>query len=94
MGISRQESWDGLPFPTPGDLPYPGIKPTFLLFLVLAGRFFAMNEITNTILPIKLHVEETYRDIYEEKFNLFKVYELFFHIARISEMPKYYKSKY
>ena len=27
MGSSRQEYWSGLPFPSPGDLPYPGIKP-------------------------------------------------------------------
>ena len=39
----RQEYWSGLPFPTPGDLPEPGVK---LMFLVspasptLAGRFF------------------------------------------------------
>ena len=26
MGFSRQESWSGLPFPSPGDLPNPGIK--------------------------------------------------------------------
>ena len=26
MGFSRQESWSGLPFPPPGDLPSPGIK--------------------------------------------------------------------
>ena len=26
-GISRQEYWSGLPFPPPGDLPNPGIKP-------------------------------------------------------------------
>ena len=26
-GVSRQESWSGLPFPSPGDLPDPGIKP-------------------------------------------------------------------
>ena len=26
-GISRQEHWDGLPFPSPGDLLYPEIKP-------------------------------------------------------------------
>ena len=25
--FSRQEYWSGLPFPSPGDLPYPGIKP-------------------------------------------------------------------
>jgi len=27
MGLYRQESWSGLPFPYPGDLPDPGIKP-------------------------------------------------------------------
>ena len=26
MGFSRQEYWSGLPFPSPGDLPDPGIK--------------------------------------------------------------------
>ena len=26
-GISRQEYWSGLPFPSPVDLPNPGIKP-------------------------------------------------------------------
>ena len=26
-GFSRQEYWNGLPFPSPGDLPNPGIKP-------------------------------------------------------------------
>ena len=27
MGFSRQEYWSGLPFPSPGDLPNPRIKP-------------------------------------------------------------------
>ena len=30
MGLSRQEYWNGLPFPPPGDLPDPGIKPALL----------------------------------------------------------------
>jgi len=29
MRFSRQECWSGLPFPSPGDLPDPGIEPTF-----------------------------------------------------------------
>ena len=28
MGLPRQEHWGGLPFPSPGDLPDPGIEPT------------------------------------------------------------------
>ena len=27
MGFFRQEYWSGLPFPSPGDLPDPGIEP-------------------------------------------------------------------
>ena len=27
-GLSKQEYWSGLPFPSPGDLPDPGIEPT------------------------------------------------------------------
>ena len=37
MGFPRQEYWSGLPFPSPGDLPNPGIKPMSPEF---AGRFF------------------------------------------------------
>ena len=36
-GFSRQEYWIGLPFPSPGDLPNPGIKPTSP---IVAGGFF------------------------------------------------------
>ena len=37
MEFSRQEYWIGLPFPTPVDLPDPGIEP---MPPALAGRFF------------------------------------------------------
>ena len=33
MRFSQQEYWSGVPFPTPGDLPDPGIKCTFLSLL-------------------------------------------------------------
>ena len=29
MAFSRQEYWNGLPFPSPGDIADPGIKPRF-----------------------------------------------------------------
>ena len=41
MQFSRQEYWSGLPFPTPGDHPDPGIEPTYPVSPVLAGGFFA-----------------------------------------------------
>ena len=37
MGFPRQEYWSELLFPSPGDLPNPGIKP---VSPALAGRFF------------------------------------------------------
>ena len=40
MEFSRQEYWSGLPFPTPGDLPDPGMEPTSPLSSTLAGGFF------------------------------------------------------
>ena len=40
MGFPRQEYWSRLPFPTPGDLPDPGIKPVSLVLPTLAGGFF------------------------------------------------------
>ena len=40
MVFSRQEYWSGLPFPPPGDLLNPGIKPRSSAYPALAGRFF------------------------------------------------------
>ena len=37
LGFPRQEYYSGLPFPSPGDLPEPGIEP---MFPALAGGFF------------------------------------------------------
>ena len=37
QGFPRQEHWSGLPFPSPGDLPNPGMEP---MPPVLAGGFF------------------------------------------------------
>ena len=37
MGFSRQEYWSGLLFPSPGNLPNPGIKPRSPAW---AGKFF------------------------------------------------------
>ena len=48
LGFSRQEYWSGLPFPPPGDLPDPGIKPTSLVPSALAGRFFATEPLGKT----------------------------------------------
>ena len=43
MGLPRQNYWNGLPFPPPGDLPDPGIEPSSLMSPALADRFFTTN---------------------------------------------------
>ena len=40
MKFSRQEYWSWLPFPTPGDLPNPGIEPAYPTAPAVAGRIF------------------------------------------------------
>ena len=41
MEFSRQEYWSWLPFPSPGNLPDPGIKPMSLVSPALASESFA-----------------------------------------------------
>ena len=45
MGFSREKYWSGLPFPSPGVLPDPGIKPTSPASPALAGRFFTIESL-------------------------------------------------
>ena len=40
MGFPRQEYWNGLPFPSPWNLPDPGIESESLVSSALASRFF------------------------------------------------------
>ena len=53
MKFSRQEYWNGLSFPTPGDLLDPGIKPESLVSPALAGHYSLplvppfINQLTN-----------------------------------------------
>ena len=43
MGFYKQEYWSGLPFPSPGHRPNPGITPMSLTSPALAGGFFATS---------------------------------------------------
>ena len=52
IGFSRQEYWSGLPCPSPGDLPDPGIEPVSLTSPALAGGFFTTR--TTWEAPYKL----------------------------------------
>ena len=48
LSLERQEYWSGLPFPPPGDLPYPGIEP---MSPALAGRFFTSVPVSPKVTP-------------------------------------------
>ena len=65
MGFPRQEYWSGLPFPTPGDLPHPGIKPVSLVSLALAGGVFTTEPPGNSQylahIPLTILIFETER---------------------------------
>jgi len=54
MEFSSQEYWSGLPFPTPRDLPNPGIEPTFFEYPALAGRVFTTEPPGEPILGVEL----------------------------------------
>ena len=43
--FSRQEYWNGLPCPSPGNLLEPGIEPASLMSPALTGRFFTTGAI-------------------------------------------------
>ena len=42
-GILRQEYWNGLSCPSPGDLPHPGMESASLVSPALAGEFFTTS---------------------------------------------------
>ena len=62
MEFSRQEYWSGLPFPSPENLPNPGIKP---VSPALTGRFFTTEP------PGKpsMLVVKPYKDAYHSSYH-------------------------
>ena len=55
-GFSRQEYWSGLTFPSPGDLPDPGVKLASLASPALAGGFFTIEPVSHQVLGYMLHM--------------------------------------
>jgi len=49
VGFSVQEYWNGLPYPSPGDLPDPGIEPMSLMSPTLVGGFFTTSTTWETL---------------------------------------------
>ena len=58
MGFSRQEYWNGLPFPPPGDPPNPGIKPVCLASNLSAGRFFTTRATWEALIKMQIDTKK------------------------------------
>ena len=56
MGFSRQEYWSGLPFPSPGDLPKPGMEPRSPTLQAEALTSEPLRKPTNAEGSLKLHL--------------------------------------
>ena len=66
MGFSRQEYWNGLPCPPPGDLPNPRIKPVSPRSPALAGGFFTTSATWEAHQPSVHIVNESKKTFSEE----------------------------
>ena len=60
IGFSRQEYWSRSPFPSPGDLPDPGIQSPSLTSPALADRFFTSSA---TWEALGIHLEYSKEDV-------------------------------
>ena len=78
MGFPQQEYWSELPFPSPGDLPNPRIKPTFP---ALAGRFL-------TTKPTGQPIRRKYIIInaYIKKEEIFEINNLTLYLKELEKM--------
>ena len=75
MGFSRQEYWSGLPFPSPGDLPDPGIEPRSPAFQAdaLTSELLGKAERASKSKTVKKYLQSC---IFKSKQYCFQVYLL------------------
>ena len=74
IGFSRQEYWNGLPFPSPGDHPDPGIKPGPPALQIL----YLLSYYGSHIITLKyLHINDHWQisNVFWKKLSLFQNYQ-------------------
>ena len=74
--IPKQEYWSGLPFPSLGDLPNPGIEPISLMSPVLSGLFFTISAAWKTCMYKFIYNINigTFYIIYNMYSNIYNIY--------------------
>ena len=75
--FSRQEYWSGLPFPSPRDLPNPGIEPMSLPSPALAGGFIKVGSYNMNSFCLISFIQHNYSEIYLH----FCMYQYFFFLS-------------
>ena len=72
-GFSREEYWSGLPFPSPGDLPNPKIKPVAPALQVDSKLFFKTHQfflLNSSVVTIGYYCYILIRNIYQKILSL------------------------
>ena len=69
MGCPRQEGWSGLPLPSPGALPNPGIDPTSSASPMLAGGFFAAAPPESPVIPLSDTIFDNSLNLFAQHFS-------------------------
>ena len=97
MGFPRQDYWSGLPFPSLGDLPDPGIKPRSP---TLVGRFFTteppgkpVNSYTLSVPDIDPPIVVMYRVLGENAHSMHRSSVLFLHLLCESKIISQLKNE-
>ena len=70
MEFSRQEYWSGLPFPFPGDLPDPGIKPGSLTLEADSWLSEPLGKSASTQIPILISFGGVERTIVKKEWEV------------------------
>ena len=81
MGLSRQEHWSGLPFPSPRNLPHPGTEPRSPVSPALTRGFFTIvppgkpfsldcGLITCFLESLQLHIHHSKARFQDKLFNI------------------------
>ena len=78
MGFSRQEYWSGLPFPSPGDVPDPGIEPVSPVLQADALTSEPQGSLVNFLASPKINCYTFFTCSPEHKLTLLTVGFLFF----------------
>ena len=87
LEVSRQEYWSGLPFPSPGDLPEPGIE---LALPVLQADFYPLSHRGSPIYPCCYEFSKNHENHYFPSINNLNIHIIVLLFCNIFSRPTNY----